>query len=161
MFKHAMILLIACLFSSAHADQNDPAAYKDWNATVNFLQSRGIDAAKINWTSIQTLCAGGRDNELAYNKCKLTKALDQNQYGLDNKYCNSVSETKYLEFIKPILSHETFQDTTGKSIDGIITHEVTLTDQQAAEYKNSSYTSCMRHQGWNDPNGWEQGKRIK
>jgi|GEM_PF-6499096 len=149
MFRHFVVFLAIAVSTFAHAAQTDDVQYQDWNSVVELLRSRGIDASKIGWPLIESACyslrSGGSDSE--YNKCRFNKALDQNQYGSDQSYCNSQSELKYYEYLKPT------------SVNGVNVAPVNLNANQIVDFKNAAYISCMRGVGWNNPDSWVSGRR--
>ena len=147
MTKKILILLVILFCSAAFAEEQEgEAQFKDWNAVVSLLRLNGVDASKVSWTEIETACMAlkGSVPENAYNKCKFDKALDQNQFGNDQSYCQSAAEQKYIELVENARNHRN-----------------QLNNQQATDFKNAAFITCMHDSKWNDPNTWVRGRRTK
>lgn len=100
-YAMGILALGLCFAWPAHAQDMAPGdePFKDWLAVSDLLRSKNIDVDAMDWTTINAACLPERTDkgDVAYNRCRYKKALEQKNFMTDSTNCNEKSLAKYPE----------------------------------------------------------------
>ena len=160
--------MIAFLCFSVGANAQNNAAppvpndsFKSWQSMLDYLASEGIDAAKINWAQIDSLCLGLKTDsgEPAYNKCSHDKGRDFVLFTADRAQCFTQAAGLFPDsFLRARTDTLTETDKNG-SVHTFQRSTAALSPPDLAQQRDAAVVSCMQRLSWVDANDWRPGKR--
>lgn len=163
-FALALAAFLTCAGLAAGAEETKPAAtdpFRDWQATLHYAQSQGIDTNKINWTPINQLCAGLKmqDGDSAGNKCAYEKARDMVLHANDRAQCVTRAEGTF-----PDSAMRGRKDTLVEKDKNGVTHSFErtigpVTAQELEQSRAGMVVECMQNLGWASASDWTFGRR--
>jgi len=160
-------LVVALAGQKAIAEQAElypnSEAFKDWTSTSNYMKSKGIDPATVNWQPIEPLCLGLKTdtNESTYNRCKYEKARAIAMYTAEKSQCQLRVEAELPESLTQKGRFETLRETDSKGVSHVYERTIEpIADKELQTRRSAAFTACMQALGWADANDWNLGRRC-
>jgi hypothetical protein len=171
MKKNLITILLLFFAGNAQANEVDPKFFKSWLTLSDLLQSQGIIPSAPNWNAIIPMCLPLKksEDETDYNRCLYEKTMDEFQWPVDYKYCQSQAEIEYNKAYTSYVEQQTQR----------MPQKVTITEKNGTtrviEYpalpvtplyfnppqdKKNYFFDCMTlGKNWNSHERWTMGRR--
>lgn len=162
MLKILAFVGLLLISSISYAEDANPKFFKDWLTLSDLLRTKGIDPNSPSWATITPMCLPLRTSEdqVAYNRCLYEKAMDEYDFGYDNKRCAEKSEAKYPDSLLEVKGRSySVVDSSGK---------VKLIEEKYREFnswselkkaREASFDDCMEQHDWRNNSTWTSGRR--